>query len=154
MTWDCSALREYWEGVLVTLRGFTWVALKSSVEHCLLGVLPTLKRGGRIHHRLGQLGLVLAKRRVAIHWIRSTAPVSGRWLANAQEWGGDGERHLRVVRMDDSDEQDVAVVRPSVRDRPRGTCLTHRLRGPGIGGIPHDQPGIGLDMKPNEPFMI
>ncbi|KAJ1158299.1 hypothetical protein NDU88_010991 [Pleurodeles waltl] len=52
------------------------------------------------------LGLIIAKRSIAIHWLSPRAPTGKAWGGDTAEWAGAEEEHLRRTR-NDAKAQDV-----------------------------------------------
>lgn len=73
MIWECTELKSYWGSILERLRLVTGWTLPYSIKEELLGLLPRPK-GRKLTQRFLQLGLVLAKRRIAIRWMSSQPP--------------------------------------------------------------------------------
>ncbi|KAJ1136055.1 hypothetical protein NDU88_002479 [Pleurodeles waltl] len=57
--------------------------------------------------RFALLGLVLAKRPVAIHWLQTAATTACRWLLDLQDLGVAEERKLMMERIDEHAEVDL-----------------------------------------------
>ena len=64
-----------------------------------------------MHRRFALLLLVLAKRRVAIHWMGKNGPQIQKWKEDVAEWAVAEETRLRKCRKDVKREEDLGVWR-------------------------------------------
>lgn len=80
VAWDCPLIFKYWEEVSLTIRDITGHPLDCSPKVMLLGYVEHTKMEVR---RLTAMLLVLAKRRLAIHWGSPRGPTIKAWLQDA-----------------------------------------------------------------------
>ena len=64
-----------------------------------------------MNYKFAQLGLVLAKRRVAIHWAQPEPPKVKKWMEDLREWAIAEEIRLRLVRTDVNADRDIEMWR-------------------------------------------
>lgn len=78
----CQALDMYWQAVINWMNSATgWLVLKDP-KHCLLGLLPVRKKK-TLSTKFLVLWLVLAKLRIAIHWL---SPSPQRYERGRESW--------------------------------------------------------------------
>ena len=73
--------------------------------------------------RFAQLGLVLAKRRIAIHWTRAAPLKEETWLKDLREWAVAEERRLKMVRLDKKAERELEAWSEMVEKAMTGNIL-------------------------------
>lgn len=100
MVWTCPTIQRYWMTVLEDLTRITGWTIALDPRACLLGlILRDPKR--KTSRRFLVLGLVIAKRRIAIHWLTQQGPLVAKWRTDLREWALAEERHMRNTRRDD-----------------------------------------------------
>lgn len=77
LTWTCLKLQHYWERVHYTLGQMINLPLIPTPVVALLGYTVNFPKKIR---RFASLGLLLAKREVAVHWGRKSVPTVQNWL--------------------------------------------------------------------------
>lgn len=76
VAWDCPLVASFWVQVFQDLTDITGLSLDPDPVLALLGYTKPLPKAVR---KLVAMGLVLAKRRVAIRWMRGPAPKISDW---------------------------------------------------------------------------
>ena len=73
MVWLCPALVDFWRRVVEELSRATAWRLPMEIKAILLGLLPKSKER-KMSRKFVMLGLVLAKRRIAVRWLSKVPP--------------------------------------------------------------------------------
>lgn len=76
LAWQCPNIFKFWESVFLELRRITDTPLEINPLLALLGYSKPLPPGIR---RLIDMGLLLAKRQVALHWMKGPPPTMTQW---------------------------------------------------------------------------
>ena len=106
MTWACPVIDEYWRLVIEKLSQLTEWNIPLEMKVILLGLLPSPKQK-KLTRKFIMLGLVLAKRRIAIRWLSKNPPRIEDWLRDMIEWSIAEEVHMKKIRKDDKRETDI-----------------------------------------------
>lgn len=77
IAWECPRVQDYWHGVASTISEVTGSVLDCSPMVMLLGYVERVNVASR---RLTAMMLVLARRRLAVHWGDPRSPSIGDWL--------------------------------------------------------------------------
>lgn len=91
MTWACPRIIDYWTKVVELINKVLSLGLACLPAVCLLDIIPRPK-AKRLRLRFADLALLLAKRRIALSWKSSQAPLVPKWeddvscWARAEEW--------------------------------------------------------------------
>ena len=92
MVWLCRVLRGFWTEVVEEVgRAATWPR-PLEVKVILLGLILKTK-GRKVSRKFVMLGIVLAKRRVAIGWLSRVPPRIEEWWKDILEWALAEEVH-------------------------------------------------------------
>ncbi|KAJ1097022.1 hypothetical protein NDU88_002151 [Pleurodeles waltl] len=96
-----------------------------------------------MQHRFTFLGLILAKRWVAIHWLQNNVLMTEKWLSGTLKWGTVKERRLHLVCTDDKNvDHDLELKGSMLEDMSDVTLMeedatdTNRVGGSGHIQIP------------------
>ena len=76
------------------------------IKAILLGLLPKSKER-TMSRKFVLLGLVLAKRRIAIRWLSRVRPRLKEWRKDILEWALAEEVHMKKSRRDEKLEDDI-----------------------------------------------
>lgn len=106
VVWHCPVINSYWIEILDKLEKATgWTASKE-MRTVLLGLLPTPKNK-KLTRKLVMLGLILAKRRIAISWRSPNPPCIKSWLSDWSEWATAEAICMKRVRHNEKVEDDL-----------------------------------------------
>ncbi|KAJ1170431.1 hypothetical protein NDU88_002308 [Pleurodeles waltl] len=92
-------LRRYWNDVVDQIRETTGWEIPLTIRGCLLGLLPRDQKR-QLSRRFAVLGLTVAKRRIAIHWMSDRGPTKESWVKDLLEWATVEEERIRQTRKD------------------------------------------------------
>lgn len=76
LAWGCPPVQDFWSQVFSTLSAITGLPLEPSPLLALLGYTKPIVKDAR---NLIAMGLLLARRRVAMRWMRGRAPTTAEW---------------------------------------------------------------------------
>lgn len=78
MMWGCPQLGTYWEEVVALLQDITTRDIKLTIGLCLLHWFPHTTKN-KVTSKFIDLGLLLAKREITLHWKAQKDPSFRRW---------------------------------------------------------------------------
>lgn len=85
MVWSCTSLAGFWEEVIEYINGIILRDILCTPLVCLLGGY-TCPKNKKSTTRLTDLGLILAKRELTMHWKSAHGPQIARWRKEIIKW--------------------------------------------------------------------
>lgn len=79
--WQCSQIKDFWEEVKQCIEEILEIKLHLEPKMFLLGIYPANCNIRKKHRLFLDIGLLLAKRVIAIAWKEVDRPRIGRWLS-------------------------------------------------------------------------
>lgn len=130
LAWQCPGIATYWEGIFGELSRIMDQNILQDPALALLGYSKPLPKGIR---RTVDMGLLLARRRLAMHWMRGPLPKISQWMHD-------------VLYCSTQTEQYSELLPP--RSRPKnfwGLYHTYAATKEAGGGGDHTDPGACTD---------
>lgn len=90
VAWLCPAVEKFWRHIFQLLTDITGLLIAPDPLLALLGYTKPLRKGVR---KLVAMGLLLAKRRIAIRWMRGPAPTIAEWDRDMLFCNTQSDRH-------------------------------------------------------------
>lgn len=79
LAWSCVSINIYWEKVIKTLSDIVEASIEYTMRTCLLGLIPTIRA---TKCKFCTIALLLAKRRISIHWGSKKTPQIKQWFTD------------------------------------------------------------------------
>uniref|UniRef100_A0AAR2L8Q3 Uncharacterized protein n=1 Tax=Pygocentrus nattereri TaxID=42514 RepID=A0AAR2L8Q3_PYGNA len=77
--WQCAYIRRYWEAVRDGIQNILCIQIPLDPKLFLLGIYPMNYKIRKRHQQFLEIGILLAKRVIAVSWKRTGVPGMDKW---------------------------------------------------------------------------